>query len=320
MTTLMRASHQWASRPADERFISLLELQDFATRQRAMSRSTVLSSRRIEVTPDPEDPQMRGLLIGVNGATMVPTHWSFGQLCSRAATPSPASYFRESRVPSPLIADCLNYNLRFTRDVEEVGILATENELRAVNGARYGRIWNADIVDTLVDKFGDGVSGDWRVPGEFGERVTVDKANTTLFASDRDMFVFLADEDRRIEVAGRNLARGFFLWNSEVGDKTLGVGFLLFDYVCANRIVWGADQYTEVRIRHTSGAPDRWLEETIPVLTEYSEGSAKPVQQAIEEAREKKVADDLDAFLATRFGKSLVPAIKAIHEVEEGHP
>ncbi len=265
MTTLMRASHQWASRPADERFISLLELQDFATRQRAMSRSTVLSSRRIEVTPDPEDPQMRGLLIGVNGATMVPTHWSFGQLCSRAATPSPASYFRESRVPSPLIADCLNYNLRFTRDVEEVGILATENELRAVNGARYGRIWNADIVDTLVDKFGDGVSGDWRVPGEFGERVTVDKANTTLFASDRDMFVFLADEDRRIEVAGRNLARGFFLWNSEVGDKTLGVGFFLFDYVCSNRIVWGADQYTEVRIRHTSGAPDRWLEETIPV-------------------------------------------------------
>src|SRR5215204_6412042 len=59
------------------------------------------------------------------------------------------------------------------------------------------------------------------------------------------------------------------------GDKTLGVGFFLFDYVCSNRIVWGADQYTEVRIRHTSGAPDRWLEETIPVLTEYSEGSAK---------------------------------------------
>jgi len=44
------------------------------------------------------------------------------------------------------------------------------------------------------------------------------------------------------------------------------------------------------------------------------------VQQAIEEAREKKVADDLDAFLATRFGKSLVPAIKAIHKVEEGRP
>jgi hypothetical protein len=29
MTTLMQASRQWATRPADERFLSLLELQAF---------------------------------------------------------------------------------------------------------------------------------------------------------------------------------------------------------------------------------------------------------------------------------------------------
>jgi hypothetical protein len=164
------------------------------------------------------------------------------------------------------------------------------------------------------------------VPGEFGERVTVTKENTTLFASDRDMFMFLADEDRRIDVpAGRNgsggsTARGFFVWNSEVGDKTLGLGFFLFDYVCCNRIVWGADQYTEVRIRHTKGAPDRWLEEVAPVLKEYDEGSAQPVTLAIEAAREKRVQDDLDAFLAKRFGRSMVEPIKAIHQVEEERP
>src|SRR5205085_2211526 len=88
------------------------------------------------------------------------------------------------------------------------------------------------------------------------------KENTTLFASDRDMFVFLADEDRRIEVPGRrngsggSMARGFFVWNSEVGDKTLGLGFFLFDYVCCNRIVWGADQYTESRTPPTAGIGD----------------------------------------------------------------
>jgi hypothetical protein len=59
------------------------------------------------------------------------------------------------------------------------------------------------VVDALVERFGDGVSGHWRVPGIFGERVTVDKGNTTLYASDRDMFVFLADEDRRIEIPNR---------------------------------------------------------------------------------------------------------------------
>jgi hypothetical protein len=225
-----------------------------------------------------------------------------------------------------VIADCLNYNLRFTRDVESVGLLASYGDdrspgaLRAATGPNYGRIWNADTVDMLVDRFGDGVTGEWRVPGEFGKRVTVDRDNTTLYASDRDMFVFLADEDRRIEVAGRNLARGFFVWNSEVGDKTLGAGFFLFDYVCCNRMIWGADQYSEVSIRHTKGAPDRWLDEVVPVLTEYSHGSPQPIIEAIEQAREKKLGDDLDQFLATRFGKRMVEPIKAIHLVEEGRP
>jgi hypothetical protein len=321
----------------------LLDMQSYMTRRRDRSRATVESTRALTVLPDQSDPMHRGLFLGVErgplaGQQLAPTHQAFGQICSLAATPSPASYFRESKLPAPIIADALNYNLRFTRDVEDVGVLATMgdedndlgvpagSELRAATGPAYGRIWDADIVDALVERFGDGVSGHWRVPGEFGNRITVTKENTTLFASDRDMFVFLADEDRRIEVpdrrngSGGSMARGFFVWNSEVGDKTLGLGFFLFDYVCCNRIVWGADQYTEVRIRHTKGAPDRWLEEVAPVLKEYDEGSAQPVIQAIDAAREKRVQDDLDAFLATRFGRSMVEPIKAIHRVEEERP
>jgi hypothetical protein len=56
---------------------------------------------------------------------------------ARQPSNSPASYFRDTNMPAPVIADCLNYNLRFTRGVEDVGILLTEdghvNELRAVN-------------------------------------------------------------------------------------------------------------------------------------------------------------------------------------------
>src|SRR5258708_8347493 len=126
-----------------------------------------------------------------------------------------------------------------------------------------------------------------------------------------------AEPDRCIEIPNRrsgkpgSFARGFFVWNSEVGNTTLGAGFFLFDYVCCNRYVWGADQYTEVRIRHTSGAPDRWIEEATPVLREYAEGSAKPLLQAIDAARSNRIDVDPDQFLAQRFGKSLVPALKA---------
>ena len=105
-----------------------------------------------------------------------------------------------------------------------------------------------------------------------------------------------------------------------MGKTTLGAGFFLFDYVCCNRIVWGADQYTEVRIRHTKGAPERWLEEVTPVLDEYCQGECKAGRPGDRAAREKRLGDELDAFLANRFGKRMVAAIKAIHEIEEGRP
>ena len=343
MSTLTQASRQWASRPADERYTSLHDMQRFMHRLKDRSRSIVESSRAIEVMPEENDKTYSGLFLGIDrgslaGVQLAPTHWAFGQLCSLASPGnSPAAYFRQSKLPSPIIADALNANLR-ARKIEEIGVLATLADedngygvpaggaMRAATGPAYGRIWNADIVDAFVENFGDGVNGHWRVPGEFGHKVEVTKANTTLFASDRDMFVFLADEERRIDVPNRrnggsgSMARGIFAWNSEVGDTTLGLGFFLFDYVCCNRIVWGADQYTEVRIRHTKGAPDRWLEEVMPVIREYDEGSAKPVLQAIEAAKARKVQDDLDTFLANRFSKRMVEPIKAIHEVEEGRP
>ena len=76
----------------------------------------------------------------INGTThpaAAPTHWSFGQLCSLASPGnSPASYFRETQIPAPMIADCLNYNLRFTRGVEDIGVLVTSNDEGSVNELR----------------------------------------------------------------------------------------------------------------------------------------------------------------------------------------
>jgi hypothetical protein len=57
-----------------------------------------------------------------------------------------------------------------------------------------------------------------------------------------------------------------------------------------------------------------------PVLREYSQASAKPVVQAIEDARNKHVEANLDQVLANRFGKRMVAPIKAIHETGEGRP
>ncbi len=241
---------------------------------------------------------------------------------------APAGYLR--KLPAEIVADNLNWGFKVERDAAEVGVLLTRNGddtpyLRAATGPNYGRIWNNKIVDGLVDRFGDGVTGAWRVPGEFGHDVTVTRDNTTLFAGDRDMFVFLADEKNRIEIPNRRdgrmgtLARGFFVWNSEVGDKTFGIGTFLFDYVCCNRIVWGAKQYKEIKIRHTSGAPDRFIQEIGPALRAYSEGTASTVVQAIEHARAARI-DNVDEWLSKRYGKALAADCIEVHKVEEGRP
>jgi hypothetical protein len=322
---LTQASRQWATRPSDERFVSLTDLDAHCQQLRQRSAAKIVSSRRLEIVPR-EDDSRALMLTGPNGAAVNVTHWAFGQLAQRAG--APAGYLRD--LPAPLAADCVNYGLKFHRDVEDLGVLLTQSDsgvadARAVTGPNYGRIWNSTITHALVERFGDGITGNFRVPGEFGKAIDVTKANTTLYASDRDMFVFLADEQNRIELPNRrdgktgSLARGFFVWNSEVGASTFGVGLFLFDYACANRIVWGAEGYQEIRIRHTASAPDKWIEEVAPALEAYAHSSTAGVTEALLAAQSKKV-DDLDTFLKSRFTSAQVSGIKAAHMADEQRP
>jgi hypothetical protein len=322
----MQANHQWSSRPADERFLSLTDLDGHFRARRAASRETIVASRKLTVTPAEDNIGLT--LLGPNGGFASPTHWSFGQLAALAE--APAGYLRT--MPSPIAADCINYGLQFKRQVEDVGLLLYRNggvSASAVTGPRYGRIWNSDITAGLVQRFGNGLVGDFRIPGEFGHAVPVTRENTTLFGGDRDMFVFLADEANRVEIPDRRngasgqLARGFFVWNSEVGAATLGIATFLFDYVCCNRIVWGATQYKQVTIRHTPKAPVRWLDEVMPALEQYHNAPTLGITQAIARAQATRIdagSADVTEFLTKRFGKRLPAVLQDISMDEEGHP
>lgn len=330
MSILTQASHQWSSRPADERYTSLVELRDYSRAVREGSRSVIVPSRKLFAHPDGVgEGSSSGLLVsGPNGAPTAPTHWSFGQLASLAG--APGSYLRS--LPSEIAADCINWGLRFNREIEDVGILLTKNGgstpiLKAATGPRYGRIWNADILDRLVRLVGDGVTGQWKVPGEFGLPVPVTQANTTIYGSDRDCFVFLCDEKNLIEVpgAGRDggtelLARGFFVWNSEVGAKTFGISTFFFRYVCCNRIVWGAKDVSTVTIRHSASAPERFIEEAAPALEAYSQSTTNSIVEAVQTSRAARIKEEVPVFLAKRFGKGLAARIIDVHQAEEGRP
>ncbi|WP_430324049.1 hypothetical protein, partial [Salmonella enterica] len=73
-----------------------------------------------------------------------------------------------------------------------------------------GRIWDHELVGAVMRFAGDG-TGDtrWKVPGlldwstmRHNPFVEVTKETTTLYASDRDVFLFLVDDAHPIE-AGR---------------------------------------------------------------------------------------------------------------------
>lgn len=321
------ASRQWSSRPADERFTSLVELDDFCQSIKTRSRQRDIQVGDLQVLPHETDHKALSVCTAKGSATF--THWSFGQAASLAG--APASYLRD--LPAPLAADCLQYGL-ISKRADDVRVLATQDEtsgavsVRAFNSTSYGRVWNSDVTAALLSRFGDGVSGHWRVPGIFGHKLDeVTKENTTLYASDRDMFVFLADEDRRIELPNRrdgqpgSLARGFIIGNSEVGAGTLFLMAFLFDYVCSNRIIWGARDVQNIRIRHTSGAPDRFISEVRPAVEAYAAASAAPLLEQITAARKADLDEEaVTKWLRDRLTRTQTEAVKAVHLVEEGRP
>ncbi len=331
-----RVSSEWFSRPDDERFLSLTELYDTVRfrADRAHARTIESTAIRVEATRD--NAERLELHVPGQRQPIAPTHWSYGQLCSLVGAPS--TYMRQ--LPAPLAAINLQHGLLNHR-AELVKTLEMDNgrmELRAVTGPEYGRIWDHELVAAVMDIAGNG-TGDtmWRVPGMLdwatmthNPFVDITKDTTTLYASDRDVFLFLVDDTHPIE-AGRLpngepdlYFRGFYAWNSEVGSKTLGIASFYLRAVCANRNLWGTENFEEITIRHSKFAAQRFAHEAAPALSSFANSSPAPFIAGIKAARERIVArkdDDRQAFLRRRgFSRSETSRVIEMVLSEEGRP
>ncbi|TAZ03416.1 DUF932 domain-containing protein (plasmid) [Rhizobium leguminosarum] len=331
-----RVSSEWFSRPDDERFLSLSDLYDTvrSRAERAHARTIESAAIRVEATRD--NAERLELLVPGQRQTIAPTHWSYGQLCSLVG--APATYMRQ--LPAPLAAINLQHGLLNHR-AELVKTLEMDDgrlELRAVTGPEYGRIWDHELVSAVMKIAGNG-TGDtmWKVPGVLdwatmsrNPFVDITKDTTTLYGSDRDVFLFLVDDTHPIE-AGRLpngepdlYFRGFYAWNSEVGSKTLGIASFYLRAVCANRNLWGTENFEEITIRHSKFAAQRFAHEAAPALTTFANSSPAPFIAGIRAARERIVAredDDRENFLRRRgFSKGETGKVIEMVLSEEGRP
>jgi hypothetical protein len=329
-----RVSSEWFSRPADERYLSLSELFDSVRGRADRSRTRTTESAAIRVDASREDAEKLTLIVPGADVPLVPSHWSFGQLASLVG--APATYLRD--LPAPLAGINLQYGLTSHR-AELVKTLEVDDgrvELRAVTGPDYGRIFDHELVAAVQRIAGNGIRDTrWKVPGVldwstgiYSPRVDVTRDTTTLYASDRDVFLFLVDDLNPIE-AGRLpdgspdlYFRGFYCWNSEVGAKTLGIASFYLRAVCQNRNLWGVEDFEEITIRHSKYAASRFAHEAAPALTRFADSSPMPFVNGIRAARDRIVArtdDERTEFLRKRgFGKSETAKIIDTVLAEEG--
>ena len=160
-------------------------------------------------------------------------------------------------------------------------------ECRAINSPSYGRIWNNELALAVKDHVD---STQWAVP-----KATAFHTKTGFITTnDRKTFIFLVNESNPIELPGSKapMYRGFYAWNSEVGDGTCGIAEFLYNMACANRAIMNLTGFSELNIRHTSGAPDRWVRDAVPALNEYVNKGTSEVVALLESSKRKKVAKD----------------------------
>ena len=331
-----RVSSEWFSRPDDERYLSLSTLYDAVLRRAERATARTVETREVRVEASRDDVESLALVLPGRDQPVAPTYWSFGQLCSLVGAPS--GYLRQ--LPGPLAGINMQHGLLSHR-AELMKTLETEDgrvELRAVTGPDYGRIWDHELVAAVMKIAGDG-TGDtrWKVPGildwstmTHNPFVEITKDTTTLYASDRDVFLFLVDDAHPIE-AGRLpngdpdlYFRGFYCWNSEVGSKTLGMASFYLRAVCMNRNIWGAEGFEEISIRHSKFAANRFAHEAAPALESVATSSPMPFITGIKAARERVVArtdEDRTGFLRQRgFSRPETDKIIATVLDEEGRP
>ncbi|HEV2673265.1 MAG TPA: DUF932 domain-containing protein [Aliidongia sp.] len=325
-------SSQWWSRPDDQKFLSLDDLYAHTKGLADVSHASIVETNKLRVIADRADPRDLRLVNQTTGQEMQPSHYAFTQLASKVE--AKPSFLRT--LPGTIAGLVLQYKLMHYRP-ELLKAYARQdetNELRAVTGPDYGRIFDHEIVEAVQRIAGNG-TGDtrWKVPGmldwssqkggtvTYNPFVDVTKQTTTLFASDRDVFLFLVDDTHPIEIGKLPngdpdlVFRGFYAYNSEVGDQKAGLATMYLRGVCCNRMLWGVEGFQEISIRHTKNAPVRFDAEAAPALKTYSEMATSKLLSGITDAKATVVArndeDRLDFLLGQKFSKGQADAIIA---------
>ena len=288
MVNLKRAHHELFRRAPDECFPSLEALSEHCLRQQQQA------TERWHLPQDVLPTSDMTLAVAGDGEFDL-NDWSFSQLCRLAgvhrSTLNRLSHKTAGRVFQETlpVAD------------KPVQLLTADTGIRSLHGVAYTRLWNAELLQVVRE-----VATDFEPP-----QPGMNDA-TGLYCGEQDMFCFLIDPTGWTEIEGEAFAPGFFVWNSEVGRRSLGIQTFWFQAVCRNHIVWDAVEVVEFSRKHTANVHDSLHEvrRIIETLVRRRDERRDSFVSVVRKAMQTKLGDNVDEVMkqvsSTGIGRTLV--------------
>ncbi len=284
MADLARASRELFRRAPDEFVPDLAALAARCREQRERSQDRW----QLPQTIRPVVAAGRvGVELGSDGAFEL-NDWSFSQLCRLAAVAKDTVNKLSAETASLALAETLPVAKRPTQ------VLTEAARVRSVHGTNYERLWNSEVL-AVVQEFATG----------FTEPPRGFNGATGLYHGEQDFFAFLIDPTGWVEVEKEAFAPGLFVWNSEVGRRTVGVSTFWLQAVCGNHLIHGSRDAAETEWRHTGKVSEalQGIRRAIELLVEKRDERKDDFARLVRKAMDEKLADDAEEAmkaLATR--------------------
>ena len=287
MVSLTRANRELYRRGPDEAFATLQDLYDHCRQVRHGSTDVWQLPQTLE--PAVYDGELTVTLDKSTGARL--TDWSFSQLCRLAGVSKDTINRFNPETARLAFRDTL------PSGDKPIQLLTTGQEVRSVHGVSYTRLWNAELLETIRDTAVD-----------FTPPQTAYNGGTGLYCGEQDMFCFLIDPAGWVEIDGEAFAPGFFVWNSEVGRRSLGLQTFWFQRVCQNHIVWDAVEVVEFSRKHTANVRDGLFEirRHIDALVAKRDARRDTFAQALKKAMQTRLGSDAEE-VGKELGKHGIP-------------
>jgi hypothetical protein len=280
MQNLTRASRELFSRTPDETFPSLEALHGHCLREQEESVDYWQSPDRLWTRPEGPDQL---LLAGGEKEVYWLNDWSFGQLCRLAGVSKDTVNRLAAETASRVFEETM------PRGSKPLQIYATGQQARSIHGASYTRLYNSELLEVVVQ------CADRFEPPPKGAG-----GGTGLYCGEQDLFLFLIDPNGWIDIGGEQFAPGMFLWNSEVGRRSLGIETFWYQAICANHIVWDAVEVIQYKRKHTANVHESLgdIRGIIQRLVAKRDARRDGFARVIKQAMETGLGDDADEVRA----------------------